>query len=175
VKGNKRKTVISLILLCCLLAAVIMTFVISPSLKMRKHPDQPVQEASEPVFRKDGTLKFIKDNRTLTTISIEISDDDTERRQGLMYRNGMPDTCGMLFIFDEMQPLSFWMKNTFFSLDIIFLDDNYRIVSIAKNTVPFSEASISSGKDAMYVVEVNAGFCGSYGISEGVKINFNLK
>jgi len=175
VKGNKRKTVISLILLCCVLAPVVIIFFIAPSPKVKKHSVQSVQTTSEPAFRNDGVLSFVKDNRVLTTISIEIADDDAERTQGLMYRKSMPDSCGILFVFDEMQPLSFWMKNTFFSLDIIFLDDNFRIVSIAKNTEPFSEESILSGKDAMYVIEVNAEFCESHGISEGMKINFNLK
>jgi uncharacterized protein len=91
-----------------------------------------------------------------------------------MYRKSMPDSCGMLFIFEEMQPLSFWMKNTHISLDILYLDNDYRIVSIAKNATPFSEVSIPSGKDAMYVIEVNAGFCEKNKIKEGIKISYTL-
>ncbi len=161
-------------------AFIILTFmavlIIIPSKKKnnKKHPVTTTTN-NEPVFRKDGELTFVHNNKTLHTISIEIADDDAERTQGLMYRQGMPDSCGMLFIFEEMQPLSFWMKNTRFSLDIIYVNKDFRIVSIAENTVPFSEMSIPSGKDAMYVVEVNAGFCENKSIVVGNKITFTLK
>jgi len=175
VQKIKRKTTLGIVLLVGVLTALVLIFAISPSSKVKKKPHTVTQqEPVEPVFRKDGALKFELKNNKSKTISIEISDNDAERTQGLMYRKSMPDSCGMLFIFDEMQPLSFWMKNTHIPLDIVYVDNDFRIVSIAGNTAPFSEVSIPSGKDAMYVVEVNAGFCKKNNIAEGTKISYTL-
>lgn len=172
---NKKNTLIGIVLSVVILTALALVFIISPSQKVKKNPHTVTQqEPAGPVFRKDGTLKFEFRNKKSKTITIEIADDDAERTQGLMYRKSMPDSCGMLFIFDAMQPLSFWMKNTRIPLDIIYIDKDYRIISIAENTEPFSEVSIPSGKDAMYVVEVNAGFCKKNNIATGTKISYTL-
>ncbi|HNZ42901.1 MAG TPA: DUF192 domain-containing protein [Bacteroidales bacterium] len=163
------------ILLLGVLVSVLFILIERPS--TRKTPkNKPLikQEMSEPRFRKDGVLKFLKNNTTVQTILIEIADNDIERTQGLMYRKSMPDSCGMLFIFETMQPLSFWMKNTYIPLDIIYLDNAYRIVSIAPYTQPLSEEAIPSGSEARYVVEVNAGFCDRHKVVVGDKIEFNL-
>jgi len=173
---KKQKGIITgIILVVCLLTALFAIIFTSPPAKTKKqHPVMIREEPAAPVFRKDGELQFVQNNKFLKTISIEIADNDAARTQGLMYRNSMPDSCGMLFIFESMQPLSFWMKNTQFPLDIIFVNREYKIVSIASHTVPFSETSIPSGKDAMYVVEVNAGFCQKNNITEDTHIVFEL-
>jgi uncharacterized membrane protein (UPF0127 family) len=131
-------------------------------------------EAQEPKFKKEGSLSFI-DNKTgqvKKEIDIEIADNDIDRSKGLMFRKSMKENEGMLFIFEEKKPQSFWMKNTYIPLDIIFADDNGKIVSIRKNTKPLSFESILSAYPALYVVEVNAGFTGRFGIAEGDNIIF---
>ncbi len=157
--------------------AFIMVFVLQPApYKSTKNVVVPkTEQMTEPVFRKDGELVFSTKKKVMKTISIEIAQTDATREQGLMYRKSMPDSCGMLFIFDGMQPLNFWMKNTHLPLDIIYVDDKFAIVSIAKNAVPYSEVNIPSGKDAMYVVEVNAGFSEKYHIATGSIISFTTK
>lgn len=173
---NENKRIAGIVLLLTVLTSIVLIFVISPSTKnKKKHPVIRQEEPVEPMFRKDGELKFIQNKKILKTISIEIAKKEAERTQGLMFRKTMPDSCGMLFIFEEMQPLSFWMKNTHIPLDIIYIDKDYNIVSISKNTVPFSEKPIPSLKEAMYVVEVNAGFCDKNAIVEGNKIIYTLK
>ncbi|MCK9612181.1 MAG: DUF192 domain-containing protein [Bacteroidales bacterium] len=163
------------LILIIIVIAVIIILIIWPSKPHNKRKRQIQNEVvREPVFRKDGELKFVDDGSIKKTISIEIVQSEAERTQGLMFRKSMPDSCGMLFIFEDMQPLSFWMKNTHIPLDIIFIDNDFKIVSIAKNTVPFSTTSIPSGKEAMYALELNAGFCDKNGIKEGVKIKYNL-
>lgn len=72
-------------------------------------------------------------------IEVEVAENDAERQQGLMNRPWMEETQGMIFIFDENKPLSFWMRNTIIPLDIMFVDADFRIVNIAENTQPFSE------------------------------------
>jgi uncharacterized membrane protein (UPF0127 family) len=89
-----------------------------------------------------------------------------------MYRNDLPEMQGMLFLFPREGPLSFWMKNTPRSLDIIYINSAYTIVSIARNTTPFSEEQLPSGKPSQFVLEVNGGFCERHGISEEDRIEF---
>ena len=79
---------------------------------------------------------------------------------------------GMLFIFDEERPLSFWMANTPLSLDIMYVNSDSTIVRIYSNTTPFSEATLPSDAPAIYVVETNAGYAVANGITEGMKIRF---
>jgi uncharacterized membrane protein (UPF0127 family) len=133
-----------------------------------------IASAPEVQFTKEGELSFFRQvtGEKIAQIDIEIADTPAERTQGLMDRRYLPPNAGMLFIFDSPGPLSFWMKNTYIPLDIIFISEAKTIVSIAKNTTPLSEALIPSGEDAMYVVEVNAGFCDRYGIAAGDAIDF---
>lgn len=84
----------------------------------------------------------------------------------------MDDTKGMLFIFQNEEPQSFWMKNTVIPLDIMFVNSKKEIIKIHKSTTPFSEKSLPSEKPAIYVVEVNGGFADKYGIKEGDAISF---
>ena len=118
----------------------------------------------EPSFKKEGELTFLKNQEKLT---IEIADNEAETTQGLMYRRTMPDSCGMVFIFGDSQPRNFWMKNTYLPLDILFLDESKKIVTIQANRTPFSEEQIPSFEDAKYVLEVNAGYCKRKGIEKG--------
>jgi uncharacterized membrane protein (UPF0127 family) len=130
--------------------------------------------ADEPRFTKEGELTFLsKTGRgKIIHIDIEIAGNDYEREKGLMYRHSLPDNAGMLFIFDRSGPLSFWMRNTYISLDIIFADENRQIVTIQKNTKPLSYVQVPSKRNSKYVVEVNAGFCDKYGIVIGDFITF---
>lgn len=127
-----------------------------------------------PAFKDEGQLVFVKHgtNATIKMIQIEIADNDAKRDQGLMWRRYMPEDDGMLFIFDDQEPLIFWMKNTYIPLDMVFADKSGIIVSIYPEATPLSEASITSGKPAEYVVEVNGGFCAKYGINVGDKIEY---
>ena len=110
----------------------------------------------------------------LKQIDIEVADDDAERAQGLMNRPWMEETQGMLFIMENEERQSFWMRNTIIPLDIIYVSADKRIVSIAKDTQPFSEKSIPSAGPAKYVVEVIAGFSDKYGLKAGDRIEFEI-
>jgi uncharacterized membrane protein (UPF0127 family) len=130
--------------------------------------------ASSPSFRKDGSLSLhVSQQSSLIQLDIEIADQETERMRGLMDRFSLPENAGMLFIFQEEEPRSFWMKNTYISLDIIYINSEKEIVSIQKYTQPQTTTSIPSEKPAMYVLEVNAGFADQFGVSPGDKIDFS--
>ena len=122
-------------------------------------------------FKKEGELTFTDSVETpIVKIDIEIADNDYERQLGLMNRQSMEEMQGMLFIFPQERYQSFWMMNTLFSLDILFINSNKEIVTIHKNTIPLSEQSYPSSAPAIYVVEVNAGFCDRHNIKSGDKI-----
>ena len=113
-----------------------------------------------------------KTSKVITTVNIEVADNDAERAQGLMYRDTMAENNAMLFLMEVAEPQTFWMKNTIISLDIIYADADKRIVSISKNCKPQSLDQIPSVKPALYVVEVNAGYTAQHNIKVGDMISF---
>jgi uncharacterized protein len=142
-------------------------------------PRQPKKLMTEapmkiPVFRKDGELRFLEErtHRLLAEAPIEVALTPETQANGLMYRQSLPDSAAMLFVFKEQEPMNFWMKNTSISLDIIYADSSRKIVTIARRTVPFSEVNIPSDVPALYAVEVNAGYADRLGLKEGDFIDF---
>lgn len=132
------------------------------------------ETANGTAFKKQATLAFLSKSGadTLRKIDIQLAQTDEQRADGLMYRKSMTDEQGMLFIFPDMEERAFWMKNTYISLDIIYIADNMEIVSIQKYATPLSETSLPSFKKAKYVLEVNGGFCDKYHIGYGDKITY---
>lgn len=123
-------------------------------------------------FDKEGTLSVLQSGDTLVTVDIEIADTDSARTRGLMQRTSLPEQSGMLFLFPNEQPRSFWMANTPLALDIIFANADSQIVSIAKYTTPYSQDNVRSGDPAQYVLEMPAGFADSYGVLEGDRLTW---
>ena len=93
-----------------------------------------------------------------------------QQMRGLMFRRALPEGQGMLFDFGQEQPTSFWMKNTYVSLDMIFIRGDGRILRIAENTVPLSEALVPSGGPVRAVLEVVAGTAKKFGIAPGDRV-----
>ena len=87
-----------------------------------------------------------------------------------MFRRELPEKQGMLFDFKREQPTSFWMKNTYVPLDMIFIRADGRILNIAENTVPLSEALVSSSGPVRAVLEVIAGTTKKLGIAPGDRV-----
>ena len=102
--------------------------------------------------------------------SVEIADEPEERSKGLMFREKMLPTHGMLFDFGKTSPVMMWMQNTPLSLDMVFIRQDGKVARIASNTVPFSKAIISSGEPVSHVLELNAGIARQIGIKPGDKI-----
>lgn len=106
--------------------------------------------------------------------SVEMATTDEEKQKGLMYRRELADGKGMLFDFSPEQQISMWMKNTYISLDMIFIRADGRILRIAENTEPESTRIISSGGLARGVLEVPAGTAQKYGIAPGDQVSHPL-
>jgi uncharacterized membrane protein (UPF0127 family) len=102
--------------------------------------------------------------------SVEMATTDEEKQTGLMYRKELPDGKGMLFDFSPEQEVTMWMKNTYISLDMIFIGSDGRILRIAENTEPMSTKIIPSRGLARAVLEVPAGTAQKYGIRPGDRV-----
>jgi uncharacterized membrane protein (UPF0127 family) len=123
----------------------------------------------------DGELQFLRqDGSIAVSISIEIADTAEARIKGLMERWALPELHGMLFIFDSPDVQRFWMHNTPLSLDMIFVDENRRVLNIAESTTPMSKQTYASRGPAKYVVEVRAGFSKRHGIAEGMAVQWKV-
>lgn len=133
---------------------------------------------SEPQFSHDGYLDVKIDSTTSYRFDTEIVDDLVGRQMGLMFRRKMDFNRGMLFVFDEIEPRAFWMKNTYMPLDMLFLDENLEVVQVSKATRLFSTSQVVCRIPSKYVLELNLGVCDSLGITKGsqfsqVALNLN--
>jgi uncharacterized protein len=125
------------------------------------------------MFKKQGELALTTNNgKPIVSIDIEIADNDAKREVGLMGRPVMEERQGMLFIFDQEYNGAFWMRNTILSLDIIFINQQGVIITIHKNTKPFSDDTYAPTGTAWFVLEVNAGFTDKYGVKEGDRMSW---
>ncbi len=137
------------------------------------HHKEKIVRTTEIAFTKEGTLTLIKaDGTVIRTIDIEIADDDYERETGLMHRSVLGDDQGMLFIFDDEDYRSFYMKNTLISLDIIYIDADKKIVSFAEQTKPMDETTLPSQLPAQYVLEINGGLSEDWVLEIGDQIRW---
>lgn len=103
----------------------------------------------------------------LARFRIEVADDAQERAVGLMNRETMATTAGMLFIYERPQRVAFWMENTLISLDMIFMDPTGTVTHIHENAVPLDRTSIPGGDNIRFVLEINGGMAEVLGITEG--------
>ena len=112
----------------------------------------------------------IETGRAAHRFTIELAASPEERALGLMFRQSMPADHGMLFDFEEPQPVGFWMKNTPLPLDMLFIDAQGTVVRIAADTTPYSETPIICEQPVRAVLELNAGTSARLGIAPGAKV-----
>lgn len=105
-------------------------------------------------------------------VAVEIAATPERRSLGLMFRKDLAANAGMLFIFDNAEPLNFWMKNTPLPLDMIFIGQDRHVVGIVKDATPFTTTPRGVGKPSRYVLEVNAGFSTRHGLKDGDAVSF---
>jgi uncharacterized membrane protein (UPF0127 family) len=128
-----------------------------------------VLASAGPAAAADDTLEIVTRDG-VHVFQVELAVTDQQRSQGLMYRRELPDGRGMLFDFKADTPVTMWMKNTYISLDMIFIRSDGRIHHIAQNTTPESERVISSNGAVRFVLEVIAGTARKYGIAPGDRV-----
>jgi uncharacterized membrane protein (UPF0127 family) len=107
---------------------------------------------------------------------VEIADDDAERARGLMFRDELAKGAGMLFIHEDEQPQAYWMKNTRIPLDILYFDNDRKLVTQQRNVPPCSGGnrcpSYPSDQPARYVLELNAGEAERLKLQDGAEMTF---
>ncbi len=112
----------------------------------------------------------IRHNGKALRFQVEQALTPAEQEQGLMFRRAMPANHGMIFPMSPPRPQTFWMKNTYISLDIIFIGADRRILQVSANAVPLSEAIVGCDGQVAAVLELNAGVAKRLGIKAGDKV-----
>ena len=143
------------------LAAVIL-------LSFRGGEPQEINETVIAEFRADNVSEYV----------LEVADEPDEREKGLMHRRNLPRNRGMVFVFEKSEIRSFWMKNTYVPLDIIFLNSSKHVTNIERaRPEPWTPEDklerYTSEKPAKYVIEVSAGSADSIGVSKGTEVRWN--
>jgi uncharacterized membrane protein (UPF0127 family) len=105
-------------------------------------------------------------------VKVELARTEPERQRGLMFRDHLEPGRGMLFIFENMQPLKFWMKNTYIPLDMIFINEQKRVIFVEENAEPHTLVGRGPNEPGMYVLEVPGGWARAHGVMPGVDVKF---
>ena len=121
---------------------------------------------SQPHAESSDGLPTVKMQIGSRTFTIEIAKSHAEQEKGLMKRDGMPEDHGMIFLMAEEEVQSFWMKDTRFPLDILFLTNGGKVVSIHQMEA-YDEKSTSSDFPARYAIELNKGLASKAGVKVG--------
>lgn len=149
---------------------VLSTLCLNTSCKQSNKEVKPI----EVTFKKEGELTIYKaeSDSIITKLDIEIADTDYDIQTGLMYRDSMRDDRGMLFVFPTLRERFFYMRNTKFPLDLIYLNGKKFIVSFQENAKPFDESQLPSQVPAQFVLEVNAGLAEKWLLEVGDRIEY---
>ncbi|QBG93078.1 DUF192 domain-containing protein [Xanthomonas oryzae] len=112
-----------------------------------------------------------------TRYKVELAQNDADRAKGLMFRDAMDEDRGMLFIHERQEPMAYWMKNTKIALDILYFDQQRRLVSQQRDVPPCSAGDACppypSRQPARYVLELNAGQAAKLGLKDGATLTFS--
>ena len=148
-KKARRLTVIDLVIIIGVVLGLVMFYRLSVlrhiEIQDNIRQEQNVENLGKVVF-------FDDDNKRNIEIIVEIAQNEYQKSNGLMFRENLPENQGMLFTYDDELERYFWMKNTSVSLDIIFINSEYRIIKIHRSTKPYSEDLFPSEGPAQFVV-----------------------
>ena len=106
--------------------------------------------------------------------TVEVAADQPAREKGLMFRDHMASSAGMIFVYQAPTHARFWMKNTLIPLDMIFADETGRVTVVHSDAVPQDLTPIDGGEGVMYVIEINGGLAKRIGIAAGAEMRFDL-
>jgi uncharacterized protein len=118
-------------------------------------------------------LEIVSGN-TNHRFQIEVMRTNEQRAKGLMFRQFLPQDRGMLFDFDNEQPITMWMRNTYIPLDMVFIKADGKVHHIHERAQPLDESTISSNGNVRYVLEINGGVATKLGLKAGDAVKFTV-
>jgi uncharacterized membrane protein (UPF0127 family) len=159
-----------------LIALSIVVYACSGSSASKAEPQAATARAAASVAAPKASqpeVVLLPPGRDPVSVHVEVARTEEERRRGLMFRKHMDEDAGMLFLFERSEPLTFWMRNTYIPLDMIFIEPSMRILGIVENAEPLTDTGRAVPGDSQYVLEVNAGFSRRHGLSQGTAVRFD--
>ena len=135
------------------------------------HPAEPVPADGAAATTGKPTVVFETAKGDVPVV-VDIARTPTQKEQGLMWVEHLAEGRGMIFLMGAERPLTFWMKNTYIPLDMIFLDAKRVVVGVVHNAEPLTLSPRRVDRPSSYVVEVPGGFAAKRGIDGGVKARF---
>ncbi len=127
--------------------------------------------ASQPAALALGKVR-ISGRTHSPTWTVEVVSTEADRSRGLMYRRALADDRGMMFLMPHDDDWAFYMRNTYVALDMIFVDEHWRVVGVSANTRPLTEELHRSGRPCRYVLELAAHQARRSGIQVGTHLSF---
>lgn len=147
----------------CVLAAVLAVMLaVAPD--NRAQAQVPAADVAQGVKIEDLTIATSGGKHRF---KVEVMRRQEDLSRGLMFRRSLPPDRGMLFDFGTVKPVAMWMRNTYISLDMVFIDARGIVVNVATNTEPLSEETIASARPVLSVLEVIAGTAKRIGLKPG--------
>ncbi len=151
-----------------LLALALLSVVAGPASAQIARMD-PKHCKGQPEIKPLEALQ-VRTDRGVTAFKVEVADSDREREYGLMCRRTLAADRGMLFLFPRAAPQMFWMRNTLIPLDIVYIGEDGRVVSISRNVQPLDESGAPSVGPAKFVLELAAGRAAQIGLLPGDRV-----
>ena len=149
----------------------------------------PINRSNESVLDQLASISDIKENASQGKTNwvclkrycfeVELATTARQRSKGLMDREELSLSKGMLFVFDKSGLHTFWMKNTLIPLDIIWINSDLKVAHISRHTQPCESGKVCPvvrpDQEALYVLEINAGLTDMIGLMIGDKLYFNIQ
>ena len=137
--------------------------------------DRPVSRPTSPTAepaRAQATVWLEPVGRPPVPVRVEVAITSAQTQRGLMFRRQMDADAGMLFLFAEQRQMTFWMRNTYLPLDMIFITNDHRVLGVLENATPETDSPREVEGESQFVLEVNAGFAREHDISAGTVVRF---
>jgi uncharacterized membrane protein (UPF0127 family) len=136
------------------------------------------QAASKPTVSpataaKPAEITLTPAGRDPVSVQLEVVQTPDARQRGLMFRKQLDPSAGMLFVFEQPEPHTFWMHNTLVPLDMIFITADWSVLGVVENATPLTDAPRAVPGSSQYVLEVNAGFSRRYGVVAGTAVRYS--
>jgi len=141
--------------------------------KKKEEPDPTAQDYPAPPLRK-GHVLLESSFGGQAAVAVEIAETPEAIQRGMMWRRELAAGKGMLFVFDRASHHSFWMKNCFIALDMIFIGSDLTVQGVVENAQPGTLTGRSVSRPSQYVLEVPAGWAARTGVREGTRVKLDL-